>query len=155
MRVNYRSLLFVFVIASAISGMAGTAFQATTTLTAQTSNNTSAANTFTTQVNGNLGAGNISKVSMHTLLYPGSTAKIYVHLMPWFGFGDHMNVGYTSNDPAQVTKQVADMISRGLDGAVVDWYGRGESTANFVYYDQATQDVMHEAEQHPGFNFAI
>ena len=135
--------------------MAGTAFQATTTLTAQTSNNTSAANTFTTQVNGNLGAGNISKVSMHTLLYPGSTAKIYVHLMPWFGFGDHMNVGYTSNDPAQVQRQVADLVSRGIDGVIADWFGQGTLTHKFSFYDQAVQELMHEAELRTNFNFAV
>src|SRR5215813_4189598 len=79
---------------------AGTQFNPTTTLTAQTSNNTSAANTFVTQTNGNTGAANVSKMPTRSLLYPGSTARIYAHFLPWFGFGDHMNVGYASNDPA-------------------------------------------------------
>ena len=92
---------------------------------------------------------------MRSLLYAGSSAKIYAHFVPWFGFGDHMNVGYTSNDVAQVQKQVADMASRGFDGAVVDWYGKGTANPNFVFYDQATQDLMHDAEQRQGFNFAI
>ena len=56
---------------------------------------------------------NISKVPTRSLLYPGSTAKIYAHFMPWFGFGDHMNVGYISSDTLQVQKQVNDMVSRG------------------------------------------
>lgn len=130
-------------------------FAPTTTLSAETSNNTSAAASFTTQTNGNIAGANVSKVPMRTLLYSGSTAKIYAHFVPWFGFGDHMNVGYTSNDVAQVQKQVADMISRGFDGIVIDWYGRGTMNHNFVYYDQASQDMMHEAEAHPGFTFAI
>jgi PKD repeat protein len=134
---------------------AGTAFKATTTLAAETSNNTSAADSFTTQTNGNLGATNISKVPIRSLLYPGSTAKIYAHLVPWFGFGDHMNVGYVSGDVVQVQRQVNDMLSRGIDGAIIDWYGRGESSAHFASYDLATQAVMHEAELHPGFTFAI
>jgi PKD repeat protein len=134
---------------------AGTAFKATTTLAAETSNNTSAANNFTTQTNGNLGATNISKAPIRSLLYPGSTAKIYAHLVPWFGFGDHMNVGYNSGDTLQVQKQVNDMLSRGIDGAIIDWYGRGESSTHFASYDLATQAFMHEAELHPGFNFAI
>ena len=134
---------------------AGTAFKATTTLAAETSNNTSAANSFTTQTNGNIGANNISKAPVRSLLYPGSTAKIYAHLVPWFGFGDHMNVGYTSGDTLQVQKQVNDMLSRGIDGAIIDWYGRGESSTHFASYDLATQAFMHEAELHPGFNFAI
>jgi len=155
MRGSRWSFLTLLVFVSSLGAFAGTPFKATTTLTAQTSNNTSAANTFVTQTNGNVGATNVSKIFTRSLLYTGSTAKIYAHFMPWFGFGDHMNVGYTSNDPAQVQRQVVDMISRGIDGIIIDWYGQGTITHNFAFYDQATQDLMHEAEQHPNFNFAI
>ena len=147
-----RAAAFVFFCVH--TAFAGTTFQATTTLAAETSNNTSAAAGFTAQSNGNAGAGNVSKASLRTLLYPGSTAKIYGHFVPWFGFGDHMNVGYTSNDATQVQKQVADMASRGLDGAMIDWYGQGTMNHNFVLYDQATQEFMQAAEQ-AAFSFAI
>jgi PKD repeat protein len=152
---NYGIRVALCVILSSVFASAGTAFKATTTLAAETSNNTSAANSFATQTNNNLGATNISKVPIRSLLYPGSTAKIYAHLVPWFGFGDHMNVGYVSSDLLQVQNQVNDMLSRGIDGAVIDWYGRGESSKNFASYDQASQEFMHQAELHPGFNFAI
>lgn len=154
MRV-YWTCVALLIVFSSLLASAGTAFKATTTLAAETSNNTSTADTFATQTNGNIGTANISKVSTHTLLYPGSTAKIYAHLVPWFGFGDHMDVGYASNDALQVQKQVNDMASRGLDGAIIDWYGRGTFNKHFVSYDQATQSVMHQSELHPGFNFAI
>lgn len=121
----------------------------TTTLAAQTANNTSAANNFASQSNGNAGAGNVSKVDIHSLLYPGASTKIYAHLMLWFGGSNHMNVGYSSTDPTQVHNQIVDMISRGIDGVIVDWYGPNNSI------DQATQLVMNEAETHPGFTFAI
>src|ERR1700733_3840254 len=121
----------------------------TTTLSAQTSNNTSAANSFTSQSNGDRGAGNISKVDVHSLLYSGATTKVYAHLLLWFGGSKHMNIGYSSTDPNQVKSQVADMVSRGIDGVVIDWYGPNNSI------DQATQLVMAEAETHPGFTFAI
>src|SRR5205807_6270789 len=52
-------------------------------------------------------------------------------------------------DPAQVKVQIADMISRGIDGVIIDWHGPSNSI------DQATQLVMREAESHPGFTFAI
>jgi PKD repeat protein len=145
----------LFIGLSSLLASAGTTFKATTTLAAETSNNTSAANSFAAQTNGNIGATNISKVPTRSLLYTGSTAKIYAHFVPWFGFGDHMNVGYTSSDAAQVQKQVNDMVSRGLDGAVIDWYGRGESSAHFLSYDHATQDFMQQAALHTGFTFAI
>ncbi len=121
----------------------------TTTLAAQTSNNTSAANAFKTQSNNNRGAGNISKVDVHTLLYPGATTKIYAHFMGWFGGSSHMNVGYSSTDPTQVKNQIDDLVSRGIDGVIIDWYGPNDGT------DQATQLVMAQAETHPGFTFAI
>jgi PKD repeat protein len=151
---NAVRLAFVTILL-ALPVWAGTPFQATTTLTAETSNNTSAADTFTAQTNGNLGASNISKAPVRGLLYPGSTARIYAHFMPWFGFGDHMNVGYISSDTLQIHRQVNDMASRGLDGAIIDWYGRGTFNKRYVSYDQATQSFMHESELHPGFRFAI
>jgi PKD repeat protein len=151
----YAIWVTVLLVFSTLVASAGTAFKATTTLAAETSNNTSAANSFTTQTNNNLGASNISKVPIRSLLYAGSTAKIYAHLVPWFGFGDHMNVGYVSSDALQVQNQVNDMLSRGIDGAIVDWYGRGESSTHFASYDLGTQAFMHESELHPGFNFAI
>jgi hypothetical protein len=131
------------------SSFAATTIRPTTTLAAQTGNNTSAANTFSTQSNGNFGAGNISKVDIHSLLYPGANTRIYAHLLPWFGGSNHMNVGYSSTDPAQVHRQVVDMITRGIDGVIIDWYGPGSNE------DTATKLIMAEADKHAGFGFAV
>lgn len=128
---------------------AGTSVVPTTTLAAQTSNNTSAPSSFTSQSNGNATPGNISKVDVHSLLYSGADTKIYAHLLLWFGGSNHMNVGYSSTDANQVHQQITDMISRGIDGVIIDWYGPNNSI------DQATKLVMAEAEAHPGFTFAI
>jgi hypothetical protein len=121
----------------------------TTTLSAQTSNNTSAADSFLEQSNGNLGASNVSKVDVHTLLYPGATTQVFAHLMLWFGESSHMNVGYTSNDAAQVARQINDMISRGIQGVILCWYGPNNDI------DSTAQLAMKEAEKHPGFSFFI
>ena len=121
----------------------------TTTLAQQTSNNTSAADSFKTQVNGNAAAGNVSKLDIHSLLYPGNHTKIYAHFMGWFGTYSHMNVGYDSTSSAQVSRQVQDMVRRGIDGVIIDWYGQGTTS------DLATLQVMKAAEAHPGFTFAI
>lgn len=84
------------------------------------------------------------------MLYPGATTKIYAHMLLWFGPGSgHMNIGYSSTSAAQVKSQIDDMVSRGIDGVVIDWYGQNNSI------DQATQLVMAQAESHPGFTFAI
>jgi len=123
--------------------------QATTTLAAETSNNTSAADTFQSQTNGNEGSTNVSKVDIRTLLYPGATAEIYAELQPWFGDDRHMDVGYTSWDPAQVEKQLEDMQSRGITGVVIDWYGPADNT------EPTTLAWLAAAEAHPGFKVII
>ncbi len=123
----------------------------TTTLQAETGNNTSAADSFTRQTNGNAGSGNVSKLPLRSLLPSGSNTKIYVTWLGWFGRQDHMGVGYNSDDAGQVHLQVEDMISRGVDGAIAAWYGAGTTSI-----DSATQLLRKEAEAHSGqFDFAI
>jgi hypothetical protein len=147
-RKTFSALAILFAVPSVC--LAGNTYVVpTTTLAAQSANNTSAASSFASQTNGNRGAGNISKVDVHNLLYPGATTKVYAHMMVWFGQSNHMNVGYSSTDATQIKNQINDMISRGIDGVIIDWYGPNNSE------DQATQSIMAEAEKHPGFTFAL
>ena len=146
-----RRISLVLLLAASLTASAGTSVTPTTTLAKETGNNTSAANSFAAQVNGNMGAGNVSKVPTRTLLYSGSHTKIYAHFMAWFGGSNHMNVGYKSNSPTQVNAQVADIMSRGMDGAIVDWYGPN----NTIVY-QATIYLMQSSEATGGkFGFAV
>jgi hypothetical protein len=122
---------------------------ATTTFTQETSNNTSAAPAFPAQANGNAAGRNISKLPTRSLLYPGSTTKLIAHLEPWWGSSHHIDIGYSSQDPSQVHRQVVDMITRGLDGVVADWYGSDS------YEALGLKLLMAEAETHPGFVFFV
>jgi len=62
-----------------------------------------------------------------------------------------MSVGYNSDDSAQVHRQVEDMISRGVQGAIAAWYGQANT-----FEDTAAQVLKKEAEAHVGqFEFAI
>lgn len=124
---------------------------ATTTLQAETGNNTSAADSFVQQTNGNAGAANVSKLPIRSLLYGGSNTKIYVTWLGWFGKPDHMSVGYNSADAAQVHRQVLDMMSRGVQGAIAAWYGAASTVIN-----TSTMLLKNEAEAQAGqFEFAI
>jgi len=146
-----RSIPLVFCL---LAGNYLTAFTApltvtpTTTLTAERSNNTSAADLFTGTTNGDIAAGNVSKLSIRSMLYSGSTTKVYANWVPWWGGSNHINIGYSSSDPTEVHRQVTDMISRGIDGIVVDWYSTGS-------LDRATVVMRQEIEKHPGFVFAL
>jgi hypothetical protein len=123
----------------------------TTTLQAETANNTSASNSFTQQTDGNTGAGNVSKLPLRNLLYSGSNTNPYVTWMGWFGSPSHISVGYNSDDSGQIHRQVEDMISRGVQGVIAAWYGQGNTAI-----DSATQLLRTEAESHAGqFQFAI
>ena len=101
--------------------------------------------------NGNTALSQVSKLPIRSLLYPGATTKIYVRVVSFFDQNKkHVDIGYLSDNRDQVRRQIEDMISRGIDGAVVDWYGtqRPEHAEVPVVFRK-------EAEDHPGFIFAI
>jgi len=133
------------------SVFAATVVTPTTTLSAETGKNNSAADSFPGTTNGNISSkANVSKVPTSKLLYPGSNTKIYAHFMPWFGFGNHVDIGYKSTDPAEVKAQVTDMLSRGITGMIIDWYGQGSNE------DAATLVIKPEVESRNGqFELAI
>ncbi len=122
----------------------------TTTLTREKGNNTSAPDAFPGTSNGNLPAGNVSKLPVRSLMYPGANPKMLVALMGWFGKSSHISVGYASNDPAQVAKQMADMKSRGFDGATIAWYGSGTDMSNLT-----AAELLKQAQAQGGFSVAL
>ncbi|HYX52348.1 MAG TPA: hypothetical protein VE783_02790, partial [Candidatus Limnocylindrales bacterium] len=91
----------------------------------------------------------VSRLPVRSLLYPGATTKIYVRVMPWFGDSKHVQVGYHSDDPGQIASQVQDMMSRGIDAAIVDWYGPDHGVSS-----QATDRLFKESEAR-GFGFGV
>jgi Bacterial Ig domain len=119
----------------------------TTTVAKQTQNNTSASGTYS---NASVGTtiGNLSKLPLRQLL-PGFHGKIYASVVLFWGSSKHINVGYNAADPAQVDRQIEDIISRGMDGAILDWYGGGS------YQETAAEVWRHEVTKYPGFEFAI
>jgi hypothetical protein len=154
--IAFGSLYFAGVLASCgepppSTTPIGTIPPVTTTLQAETGNNTSTANSFSSQTNGNALAANVSKLPIGSLLYSGATTKIYAHWLSWFGQSNHMNVGYVSDSATQVHSQVQDMMSRGIAGAIADWHGAADESS-----EAATQLLKSEAEGSSGqFKFAI
>ncbi|MGA8491080.1 MAG: hypothetical protein WB711_11695 [Terriglobales bacterium] len=45
---------------------------------------------------------------------------------PWFGHPSHISVGYSSQDPVVIRKQIDHAKTLGISGFVVDWYGDRE-----------------------------
>ncbi len=134
-----------------VAAFGSTAFQPTTTLAKETANNTNLTSSFVGTTNGNVKPGNISKVDIHTLLYTDTTTKIFAHYMPWWNSSGHVSIGLGDEaNPAVVNAQVADAISRGMDGFIVDWYGPQNT-----HHNTATLNVKAAAEASPNFEFAI
>jgi hypothetical protein len=122
----------------------------TTTLAAETANSTSLTS-FNGTANGNVKPGNVSKVDIHTLLYPGATTKVFAHYMPWWNSAGHVSIGLGDEaNPSVVNAQVADAISRGMDGFMIDYYGPQN-----IHHNTATMNVKAAAEASPNFEFAI
>ena len=53
----------------------------------------------------------------------GGSPKIVADYQPWFGDRNHIDVGYNSQDPAVIRKQIAQAKNMGIYAFVVDWYG--------------------------------
>jgi hypothetical protein len=130
-------------------GFASRQIKPTTTLEKETANNTSAADSFLGQPNDNIAPGNVSKVDIHTLLPAAPNTKLFVHMLQWWGNNSHPNIGYSSLDPSQATRDVTDVSSRGFDGIWVNWYGQGS------YEDKALLLLRPEIEKRAGFQFVI
>jgi hypothetical protein len=94
--------------------------------------------------------GRVSKVPMSALL-PGYDVPVWVETQNWWGGGSgHIDNGETSANSAQIANQVADHLSRGISGQIVDWYGPGTTA------DLALPFVLANAEASGGkYEFAL
>lgn len=124
----------------------------TTTLAAETANNTSGSSNWTNTSTGNAIPGNVSHVDIHNLLYAGESTKVYAHYLGWWGpGGGHINNGTNSATLTQAHATISDMMSRGIDGLIIDWYGAGNTHIN-----QASLYIKQDAEtRNSQFTFAI
>ncbi len=52
--------------------------------------------------------------------------KVLAVYEPWFGHPQHIDVGYSSQDPVTLKRQIAQAKKLGISGFVVDWYGDRE-----------------------------
>ena len=59
--------------------------------------------------------------------------KVLAVYEPWFGHPSHISVGYSSQDPVVIRKQMDEAKSLGISGFVVDWYGDREPFLDHSY----------------------
>ena len=56
----------------------------------------------------------------------GAQPQVIALYEAWFGFAKHMNVGYSTQDPAVLNRQIRKAKTMGISAFVVDWYGDRE-----------------------------
>jgi hypothetical protein len=73
---------------------------------------------------------------------PASYPRLLAVYMPWFGDHAHLNVGYSSEDPAVLRQQIKQARERGIYAFVVDWNGQRNpySDHNFGLLQQQASD---------------
>jgi hypothetical protein len=59
--------------------------------------------------------------------------KVLAVYEPWFGHPSHISVGYSSQDPLVIRKQIDAAKGMGISGFVVDWYGDREPFLDRAY----------------------
>lgn len=89
---------------------------------------------------------------------PAST-KVLAAYMPWFGDGTHVDVGYSSQDPKVLRRQIEQARELGIGGFVVDWNGERHrfTDQNFAILQQVASQanfkvalLYNEAEEDSG-----
>src|SRR3569833_631890 len=63
----------------------------------------------------------------------GNTPQVLAVYEAWFGHPRHISVGYSSQDPDVIERQIKSAKSMGITGFVVDWYGDREPFINQAY----------------------
>jgi len=61
------------------------------------------------------------------------TTKVLAVYEPWFGKRDHISVGYITQDPEVIRRQIVQAKNLGISGFVVDWYGDRSSFEDRSY----------------------
>lgn len=92
---------------------------------------------------------NSQNLTLKDLSQEPGNPKVLADYQPWFGDPDHIDVGYSSQDPNVLRKQIEEARSMGIDAFVVDWYG-----SRRPFLDRSTALLARIAnEQH--FHFAL
>ncbi len=101
--------------------------------------------------NGNPASGQLSPLTLQQSYSMGGQTTVLAAMVGWFGSPKHANIGYRSDDPAQVAGQLQAMQMRGIGGVTIAWYGNADTGVS----GRTPSLVMRQAERMSGFSFAL
>jgi hypothetical protein len=93
----------------------------------------------------------ISKESIRTMMPKGWNGRIALHSMLWWGRPNHPDIGVNDMDPATVINCVVDMIERGYDILIPDWYHPTKTTCT----NDSVIDLWASACTNHGLNYLL
>ena len=79
---------------------------------------------------------------------PTAAPILLAAYQPWFGKPNHINVGYNSQDPVVLQKQIVHAKNLGIEGFVVNWYGPHHQFEDHAYaamQQTASENSFHTA----------
>jgi glycosyl hydrolase family 71 len=80
---------------------------------------------------------------------PQAAPKVLAVYMPWFGDSGHMDVGYSSQDPIVLRRQIESARQAGISAFLVNWYGDRRP-----FLDKSFRLLLRAAHQ-DGFQVAL
>src|SRR5258708_27766659 len=87
--------------------------------------------------------------SLSSMQAPQGSPMLLAIYQPWFGNGEHINVGYSCHDPIVLRQQIARARELNIGGFVVNWYGRRKQFA-----DQ-TLTLLHQSARESDFKLSV
>jgi hypothetical protein len=75
--------------------------------------------------------------------------KLVADYQPWFGDPDHIDVGYNTQNPAVIRKQIEQAKNRGIYAFAIDWYGDRKP-----FLDRSTA-VIAQVSREMQFHYAL
>jgi len=88
------------------------------------------------------------KESLMNVPVPSGPALLAIY-QPWFGNGEHIDVGYTCHDPAVLRQQIARAKDLNISGFVVNWYGPRKQ------FEDQTYAMLQQAAAQSDFKIAV
>ena len=101
--------------------------------------------------NGNPARGELSSLTLQQSYGLGSRTRVLTAMVGWFGSPKHAKIGYRSDDPAQVARQLQAMQALGIGGVTIAWYGSQDKEPS----GRTAALVLSQAERMQDFAFAI
>ena len=140
-----------------IASAGGVNIVPTTTLAAETANNTSASNQFLGSSNGKCGSGAGEQAAVDAICYIPARTRKFTSTYSRGGATPRTSTSATIRPiRSRYIMQIEDMISRGINGIFVDWYGiKCPNMTQCNHENAATIALLNEAEQHAGFEVAV